>query len=156
MAEKGKGFSWFFWILLIVILGYVIALVMPEDTAPTSGLPQNTENTQALSGDPMIGTWQSTEDSKFTRQFNADGTVVDAYQNDASATMFGTWMVVDPAKEPQDTLNVPADSLAGMTVLKITFSNGDIMYFDVNKLTETSLTLTYLGRGNVLTFIKMK
>ncbi len=105
----------------------------------------------------MNGTWKSKEDPKFTRTFEANGTVTDRYEGDASATMSGTYMVVDPLKEPAGALgNVPATSLSGMTVLKTTWPDGNIMYFGVQSLTEANLNLVNLnGRGNILMFTKM-
>jgi len=106
----------------------------------------------------MTGTWKSTDDAKFTRTFNADGTVTDAYVGNASATATGTYTTVDPLKEPAGALGaVPLESLTGMTVLKVTFPQSEVMYFGVNSLTETSLTLTVLsGRGNILSFTKVQ
>ena len=101
----------------------------------------------------MNGTWKSNEDAKFTREFNADGTVTDRYEGDAGATANGTWTTVDPAKEAN--IDVPLQYLAGMTVVKIHFPEGDY-YFSINSLSATNLKMTYLGgRGNVLTFTKV-
>ena len=87
----------------------------------------------------------------------ADGTVTDAYEGDASATVTGTYTTVDPLKEPAGALGaVPLESLTGVTVLKVTFPQSEVMYFGVNSLTETSLTMTYLGRGNILLFTKVR
>lgn len=105
----------------------------------------------------MTGTWKSDQDAKFTRTFNADGTVTDAYDGNASATVTGTYSTVDPLKEPAGVFGaLPLDSLTGMTVFKITFPQSEVMYFSVNKLDETSLTLTYIGRGNILLFTRAK
>ncbi len=106
----------------------------------------------------MNGTWKSKEDAKFSREFTADGTVTDRYLGDASATLTGTYMIVDPLEEPTGALgNVPVASLTGMTVIKTTWSNGDIMYFTVLALTDTELQLSNIsGRGNTLAFTKVK
>ena len=106
--------------------------------------------------DPMMsGTWKSTEDAKFTREFEADGTITDKYEGDVEATTVGSWKVVDPNTEIK--LPVPAINLAGMTVIKTEWGNGEVMYFSINTLTDTELEMTNLsGRGNILVFTKVK
>lgn len=122
---------------------------------------QDTSSTQvggevAPGNDPaMNGTWKSKEDAKFTREFNADGTVTDRYEGDTSATMTGTYLFVDASVETN--LPVPAASLTGMKVIKTTWPNGEIMYFGVQSLTATDLALINLsGRGNILAFTKVQ
>jgi len=104
--------------------------------------------------DPMMsGTWKSTEDAKFTREFEADGTITDKYEGDAEATTVGSWEVVDPNTEIK--LPVPPINLAGMTVIKTEWSNGEVMYFSINALTDIDLKMTNLsGRGNILMFTR--
>lgn len=110
----------------------------------------------APGNDPaMNGTWKSKEDARFTREFFADGTVTDRYEGDASATMTGTYMEVDTAVEAG--LPVPAANLAGMKVIKTTWPNGEIMYFGVQSLAASDLSLINLsGRGNILSFTKVQ
>ncbi|OGG53040.1 hypothetical protein A3H16_02385 [Candidatus Kaiserbacteria bacterium RIFCSPLOWO2_12_FULL_53_8] len=159
MAHEGgsSGWAWVIGIVILVLFSYFVVKAIPEDVPQTPATTQVIQGDKMAQADPMmVGTWRSNEDAKFTREFRADGTVVDAYEGDASASALGTWIIVDPTKEPQDMLGVPADSLMGLTVLKLTFSNGDIMYFGVNSLTETSLALTYIGRGNTLNFTRMQ
>lgn len=111
-------------------------------------------NEDGTYNDPMYGTWESTEDAKFTREFRSDGTVIDRYEGDASATATGTWSVVDPAAEAQ-FIDAPLGSLEGMSVVRIAFPEGNY-YFSINKITETELAMTYLGRGNILVFTKVR
>ena len=66
--------------------------------------------------------------------------------------MRGTWVVVDPEAEMIE--GVPLDTLAGMTVIRIDFE--EPLYFSLNSLSETELTMTYLGRGNILMFTKVQ
>lgn len=157
MAHDGKGTSPWIWILgavLLILLAAYFASVVPEDTGTSAGTTQRATMQQ---GDPkMIGVWQSSDDSKFTREFKADGTVVDRYEGDDLATAMGTWMIVDPTKEPSDALGAPSENLTGMTVVKLTFSDGQILYFGVDSVTESSLKLIYIGRGNTLSFTKVQ
>jgi len=110
----------------------------------------------APGNDPaMNGTWKSKEDAKFTREFNADGTVTDRYEGDASATMTGTYLFVDASVETD--IPVPAVNLSGTKVIKTTWPDGTILYFAVQSVTATDLALINLsGRGNILSFTRVQ
>ncbi len=110
----------------------------------------------APQNDPaMNGTWKSKEDPKFTREFKADGTVTDRYEGQSSATETGTYATINAALEAG--LPVPAANLAGMTVIKTTWPKTGVMYFGVQSVTNTDLSLVNLsGRGNILTFTKVR
>ena len=147
------------WAVIIIVLLAGIAYWYTGNRPVAEPASQQQSGSQYAAVDPlMTGTWKSTDDAKFTRTFNADGTITDAYEGDASATATGTYTTVDPLKEPAGALGaVPLESLTGMTVLKVTFPQSEVMYFGVNSLTETSLTLTVLsGRGNILSFTKVQ
>ncbi|MDO8514155.1 MAG: hypothetical protein Q7S50_01265 [bacterium] len=158
---SNKALIGFIVVLVVAVGAYYFATTRLKIEAPVSqGMPvlggENSGNEMVVENDPLVnGTWKSTEDSKFTREFRADGTVVDTYEGDASATSMGTYMVVDPARETG--IPVPAANLAGMTIIKTTWANGDVMYFGVNSLTESDLKLVNLsGRGNILMFTKVQ
>jgi hypothetical protein len=147
-----KAIAWI--IVAIVVIGGGWYLISQYGKAATLGH----EGQHATASDPvMVGTWKSTDDASFTRTFNDDGTVVDAYTGDASATETGTFTTVDPLKEPAGAFDtVSPESLAGMTVLKLSFPKSGVMYFGVQSETESSLNLIYIGRGNTLSFVKVK
>ncbi|HEY4488093.1 MAG TPA: hypothetical protein VJB97_01075 [Candidatus Paceibacterota bacterium] len=141
-------------IILGVIAYYIASTRSDAPTGDTMALTVDDQNdSMDKYRDPMMtGKWQSKEDAKFTREFKADGSIVDTYEGDASATMTGTWVVVDPEAEMIE--GVPLDTLAGMTVIRIDFE--EPLYFSLNSLSETELTMTYLGRGNILMFTKVQ
>jgi hypothetical protein len=106
----------------------------------------------AMSETKMAGTWKSNEDAKFTREFRSDGTFTDRYEGDASATMSGSWKVVDPTAVD---VGVPASALAGVTVVEMNFEDGP-MYFGIANVSDVELAMVnYSGRGNILVFTKM-
>lgn len=108
------------------------------------------ENTQ----DALVGTWRSTQDPKFVREFRADGTVTDSYEGVPSATETGTYASVDASRTK---LPVPASALEGMSAIAISFSGEDPLYFSIFTLTDTSLEMIYLsGMGNILSFTKVR
>ncbi|HEY4524861.1 MAG TPA: hypothetical protein VJL39_00680 [Candidatus Paceibacterota bacterium] len=147
--------------IAIIILGSIAYYVATNRTETVMGgvdsqMPAEGSNADEMvvERDPLMsGKWGSKEDAKFVREFRADGTFTDTYEGDASATMSGTWAVVDPTKE---NVGIPAASLSGITVVRMNFADGP-MYFGVNALSETDLTLTnYSGRGNILMFSKIQ
>jgi len=98
----------------------------------------------------LTGVWQSTQDTRFVREFRSDGTVTDRYEGMDDATSTGSWnFVEDPSKE-QDEL--PA--VHNAKILKIQFPE-EVLYFALINLTDTGLTLSYLGRGNTLEFTRV-
>lgn len=141
-------------VIILAALAYIV--VTNRQPATENGTPSGKMSADALDGqrDPMMtGTWKSTDDAKFTRTFSADGSVTDAYEGEASATDTGTWSVVDPSIE---VTGVPADALAGMTVIRINFEKSGAMFFGIKNLSETSLAMMYLDRGNILSFTKVQ
>lgn len=154
--------------LVIIVLATAALYVAYGQNRNQSVLTETATTTQGVSGegeeagaytavDPaMTASWRSKEDAKFTREFKPDGTVVDRYQGDASATAEGVYVTIDPFVVTVP--NVPAENLSGMTVLRITWEGDPApMYFSINKMTESELHMTNLsGRGNLLMFTKIK
>lgn len=100
----------------------------------------------------LAGTWKSKDDTRFTRQFSADGSVADKYAGDASATMTGTWKVLTE-KEPE--AGFPGPMKEGATYLKIAMGENN-MHFELIKVTPEELELIYLDRGGALAFTKVQ
>ncbi|MBV9159930.1 MAG: hypothetical protein JO019_05035 [Candidatus Kaiserbacteria bacterium] len=137
-------------IALIIIAGGVYFLApkhIVTNTQPTTA----TETTVATSS-LLEGTWQSTEDSKFTREFKADGSFTDSYAGDASAATVGTWNLFTSGN-PDPGLH---DALEpGATYLKMTDPN-EVLFFSLLHIDDSDLQLSYLDRGNTLEFRRIK
>src|SRR3989344_5588573 len=108
-------------IIILVVGAYLVAT--QNNPAPADTQPEVVSTTTEISWTPeasrAVGTWQSTEDAKFTREFRVDGTVTDMYEGDASATANGTWnQVVTVEAEP---VQLPA--VGGATLLKLIFGS---------------------------------
>jgi hypothetical protein len=168
------------WVLLIVIIAlgayYIGKRAKKDDTTATTPTPQQTTPTSTIVSttstlrtpanldiafDPVYvkrtitGVWKSTEDGKFTRTFTTDGKIMDFYEGDETAAVQGIWSIAD--KATKQFIGLPAESLAETTVIKVAFGEDGVMYFGVDELTDTNLSLTNLsGRGNVLSFTKLK
>jgi len=128
---------------------------MTNGNATTTEQNQGATTGESKEVDPMIvGTWESTEDPKFTREFFASGTLTDRYDGDESATENAAFVTIDPSVV--SVPSVPTASLAGVTVIRVDFASGP-MFFSINELSETELAMTNLsGRGNILRFTKVK
>ncbi len=148
--------AWVVGVIVVLGAGWYLLMGMPDQQAAEQGAPEPNGQQFENIGDPeMLGTWKSSSDTKFTREFRSDGVIYDRYEGDATAGMGGSWAVVDPAQEaPLASL---AASLAATTVIKATWNDGaDVTYFSVNKLDEKSMTITDLsGRGGVTVFAKI-
>lgn len=144
-------------IALVLLLGlwYVVLRAPVSDSRTT--LPETSEGNKshALVPDEEVrvslsGTWQSSQDGKFIRTFGADGLVTDTYEGVEEATSVGTWSFVEDPSAEQEELSYLEDK----KVIKIQFPE-EVLYFALLELTETNLELSYLGRGNTLSFTRI-
>ncbi len=138
--------------LVAIVFGYLA--LAPKALAPMPA-PEESVNSVAVSDEDtsvsLAGTWQSTDDSKFVRTFTEAGAVTDTYEGDDEATTVGTWVfVTDPSKEQAE---LPA--VKDAKVIKIQFPE-EVLYFALLDLSETNLSLSYLGRGNTLNFTRVE
>ncbi len=106
------------------------------------------QNVVGAVSESIVRSWQSTQDPMFVREFKTDGTVVDSYDGKAEST--GTWTVFTKASAPA----VPFTLAEGTSYVQIMMSGAeaDILNFSVNALTPEALELTYMERGNTLSF----
>ncbi len=98
----------------------------------------------------IIGAWKSTDDSKFTRQFAADSTVIDTYQGDEAATLHAMWKTFMST----DGESTPFDLKEGIVYLKVTTPE-EVMFFKILRITSDTLEMTYVG-GDTLRFTKVR
>jgi hypothetical protein len=102
----------------------------------------------------LAGTWQSTDDTKFTREFDADGKSVDRYEGDTSATTMGHWMLFFGNKPPVGTVGGRAFQ-PDVVYLRLD-QNGDVLLFALAGLSRSDMKMVYLERGNLLSFVRLK
>lgn len=96
------------------------------------------------------GTWQSTDDAKFTREFDANGQAADRYQGDKSADMNGTWQLFR-GDSPPTKFAGKTDYVSDAIYLAVT-EGGDTQLFAIDGIDARSLDMIYLDRGNTLSF----
>jgi hypothetical protein len=141
--------------IIVIVLAAIAYFFLMQKTAVSQDAAVTAAPTASSTDQRLAGTWKSTDDAKYTREFSADGSVVDRYEGDDSATETGTYVQIDPSTDAG--LPVPAAALAGQSVIRIDFPKEGAMYFSINTLTDTSLAMTYLsGRGNVLSFTRVQ
>lgn len=143
-------------VLALAVVGWWYwAMMMPAQDAvieePAAGDVSSASGSIELSAMDLAGTWRSKEDARFVRVFTTDGNVTDRYEGDDSATVTGTWNVVeDPASErPELVVN------EGMQVIRVQFAE-EVMYFAIADLTETDLSMIYLSGNGTLEFSRVQ
>lgn len=105
----------------------------------------------SIVSESIIGTWKSTQDPKFVRQFKSDGTVQDSY--DGKVVTSGKWQAFSSVKP----LVVPFPVEKGVVYIQMTDGGqSGALDFKVAKLTPESLELVYMERGGVNSFTKVK
>ena len=98
----------------------------------------------------IIGLWVSLDDEKFTREFKADGTVIDSYEGEAATSSPWTIFTSESGlatEFPQSPDIIYLQIIDGDTP-------EDTLYFSLSKLTPEELELIYMNRGGVLRFTR--
>jgi len=100
----------------------------------------------------IIGTWQSTDDPKFTREFKSDGKVIDAYDGAVKESAL-SWTIF--------TSSMPVDGFSGefeegAVYLSIATLRKDELHFKIEQIDANNLVLIYLDRGGTLSFTKLR
>lgn len=137
-------------VLALIVLGWWYWAFM----APIAMAPGQPEPMPAAEDDRvqvLVGAWQSTEDARFVRTFNADGTVADRYTGAPDATVTGNWSFVTDISAELPELQ----PVEGTRYVKIEFPE-EVLYFAITNLTETELSLMYLTGNGILEFTRVQ
>jgi len=133
--------GWWYWAMMMPVQG------LPQERSPEgTGAEASTVQTSM----DLSGTWRSKEDTRFIRVFNVDGTITDRYEGDDSATVSGTWNVVEnlASERPELVVN------GSVQVIKVQFAE-EVLYFAIANLTETDLSMIYLSGNGSLEFTRV-
>lgn len=137
-----------------VLIGIVLVLIVlcggwwlwsRTHTAPVPQPPDTT----AAAMPTLTGTWQSTDDPRFIREFRARGEVVDTYTGMDDATTIGTWALVP--ESGYASLPVPDTD---HPVVQLTFAE-EALFFGIAEVTADSLVLVNYSGNGVLTFTRI-
>ena len=125
----------------LIIASIALAIASSAAAAPSQ---------QAL----MVGKWRSTDDARAMVEIRADGTWVDSYTGEPSATATSHWLLFSGAKPPKAAAGETLD--AKSTYLEVTDADGGQLFYALEKVDAKSLELLYLDRGNELTYTRVK
>lgn len=93
----------------------------------------------------IVGDWQSVDDVKSTKIFRKDREVEDVYNGKMMST--GVWKIIDSAKI--------SDGVTTKGIFLETVMDKEKYLYKVISVNETELKLTYLPRGNTLSYKKI-
>jgi hypothetical protein len=125
--------------LIVALIGLAIAL--PATAAPTQ---------QQL----MAGRWRSVDDPRSLIEIRADGTWIDSYTGEPSATATSHWLLFSGARPPKDAAGETLD--AKSTYLEVSDKDAGVLFYALDQLDAKSLDLLYLDRGNTLRYTRVK
>lgn len=140
-------------LLSVVIVGAVFYFLgfgpsFSEQSEAPAPMPEIASMGEAELTSAVVGLWRSVDDPKFTREFLANGTVVDAYEGYPEATISGTWFVFTDATAPDNLFFEPKG-----TYIQI-IAGGEPYTFGLAGITENELQLVYMELGGVLSFTR--
>lgn len=101
----------------------------------------------------LAGTWQSLDDTRFSRELDADGRSADRYEGEPGDGIVGTWSVFLGASPPP---GMSAQKLKPDVVYLRLQQNGDSLLFALAALSRSDMKMVYLERGNILSFTRLK
>ena len=128
-------------------LALALAFAFSATAAPAA--PPDLQTIQGA----IVGTWQSLDDPKFTREFAADGKAVDRYEGDESATTRGHWTMFLGSSPPAGTAGRAFQH--DVVYLRLD-ENGDVLLFALAGLSRSDMKMVYLERGNLLSFVRLR
>lgn len=146
-------------LLTVILIGgasyYVFAPKDENDTEPVAetSLEEHADQKAdliAVVTESIVGTWQSTDDTKFVREFRANGVSVDFYDGKVSST--DRWKAFT-SEQPLPTY---APLEAQTPYIQLMTEDNTALNFKVSKLTPETLELIYLDRGGQLNFTRIK
>jgi hypothetical protein len=138
----------------------------PSTSAQATSAGDNTAANADAAGsvkpDPVLvgsenlqGKWQANDDKKFVREFKADGTVTDWYDNETKSS--GTYKVFTKANLNGVSVSFPLELNAAYVQLKEGGSESTTMNFKVTMSPDANtLTFTYMDRGGATTYTRIK
>jgi len=125
----------------VIVALIALAIASSATAAPTQ---------QAL----MVGKWRSTDDAKAMVEIRADGTWIDSYTGEPSATATSHWLLFSGAKPPKEAASETLD--AKSTYLEVNDQDGGQLFYALERVDAKSLELLYLDRGNELSYARIK
>ncbi len=154
-------------ILAAIIIGLCAWYVFSNRTAPAPQTQAATVPQQAAAQETpspnldeaavaanISGTWQSTDDPNYSVVATSGGKWTDTYRSDASSSVSqtGAYTLFTSQHPDPDFTGV---LMPGVVYLKIA-EGSSTLYFSVLEASGSALQLSYLDRGNTLSFTKVQ
>lgn len=164
--------------LLVIIVAGMFAWFLLSRQSPDSAISQTSPATTASStasaadfptGTPaplpppdpasvfatIVGSWQSTDDSNYSVTITSSGKWTDSYKGSGasnSVSESGTYALFT-SQNPDKTFT--GTLVPGVVYLKVSEGNS-VLFYSVLETSTTTLQLSYLDRGNTLSFVKVQ
>ena len=135
--------------ILASLLALASLFALPARAADAAKAPPDLATLKTA----VIGTWQSLDDPKFSRELAADGQAVDRYEGDESATTRGHWLMFLGSAPPAGAAGRKFEP--NVVYLRLD-ENGDVLLFALAGLSRSDMKMVYLERGNLLSFVRLK
>ena len=101
----------------------------------------------------LIGTWQSADDTRFTREFDANGQSIDRYEGDASSTTQGAWVLFTGKTAPAGFGNFKLEPTGVYMELQQT---DNILLFQISAISLSAVEMVMLQTGRTLHFTRLE
>ena len=163
----------FLWFLVIVIVALIVGwFVLIRPSAPAPVQEENTATTTAtVTPEPqpvpatpppglatvtadIVGNWASTDDANYTVQITAGGKWTDTYKGSDSSNASETGMYTLFTSQAPDK-DFTGVLVPGIVYVKVV-EGQSTLYFSVLTASANELQLSYLDRGNTLSFVKVQ
>lgn len=126
----------------LVAGGLVLTLRIPQQPANVLSVMSS------ATGNAIEGEWQSEQDAAYAVSFRSGGLLTETY--DGEQVSSGTFHFADSAEGYSDLPTEPA----GENAFLLQDIDGERYAYRVTQLSATRLELSYLERGNTLSFIR--
>lgn len=135
-------------LVALTLILFARAAVAAETPAPDA--PANLGTVGAA----LAGTWQSTNDTKLSREFDIDGKTIERYEGDESATTIGRWTLFLGSAPPP---GLSGHKFEPKNIYLQIDQNGDVLLFALAGLSRSEMRIVYLERSNVvLSFARLQ
>jgi hypothetical protein len=135
--------------LFLTLLALFVLSVAPAGAGQSADARPDLDSIRSA----LAGTWQRSDDTKFTREFDPDGQAIDRYEGDGSATTPGTWIVFSGSAAPRSAAGYKMSPNGIYLELD---QNGDQLLFALVGLSRSELRIVSLVQGTALTFVRLK
>ncbi|MFC1720774.1 hypothetical protein ACFLY0_01635 [Patescibacteria group bacterium] len=146
----------FYTIFILIIIAATFFFLSGRTASEDVKTNINVENNVAASANEsneinevqFIGKWVSVDDNKYEVSHGENAFLEEYY--DGEVVSIGSWSIAETL--PEKISEQYPNATDGPFLIKE--SDGEVMFYIVESVTDTNLTLIYLDRGNTLEFVR--